>query len=133
MRDLMGLMKKAQEMQARMAEIQTELETTIVEGAAGSAGHGVLVVIVTVSGSFTSTVSMLENTKMNSSGLRAGYWPRKASRLFLTTSAVRSVPSWNFTPSRSLMSQESKVSFGVTDSARKGTYSPSSFGAVRVS
>jgi DNA-binding YbaB/EbfC family protein len=33
--DLMGIMKKAQEMQAKMAGMQAELEQTVVEGAAG--------------------------------------------------------------------------------------------------
>ncbi len=45
--------------------------------AAGSAGHGSLVVTVSVRSSTTSTVSMFANTKTNSSGLRVGvYWPR---------------------------------------------------------
>lgn len=35
MRDLMGIMKKAQEMQAKMAEMQAALETAEVEGSAG--------------------------------------------------------------------------------------------------
>ena len=35
MRDIMGLMKKAQEMQAKMAEIQTELDATEVTGVSG--------------------------------------------------------------------------------------------------
>jgi DNA-binding YbaB/EbfC family protein len=35
MRDLMGIMKKAQEMQAKMAEIQAALEAAAVEGVAG--------------------------------------------------------------------------------------------------
>lgn len=35
MRDLMGLMKQAQAMQAKMAEVQAELEETLVEGEAG--------------------------------------------------------------------------------------------------
>jgi DNA-binding YbaB/EbfC family protein len=35
MKDLMGLMKKAQEMQAKMAEMQASLETAEVEGTAG--------------------------------------------------------------------------------------------------
>lgn len=35
MRDLMGIMKKAQEMQAKMAEIQAILESTTVDGSAG--------------------------------------------------------------------------------------------------
>jgi nucleoid-associated protein EbfC len=35
MRDLMGLMKKAQEMQAKMADVQTELDATEVTGVAG--------------------------------------------------------------------------------------------------
>jgi DNA-binding YbaB/EbfC family protein len=34
--DIMGMMKKAQQMQAKMAEIQTELENTLVEGESGS-------------------------------------------------------------------------------------------------
>jgi nucleoid-associated protein EbfC len=33
--DLMGIMKKAQEMQAKMASMQAELEQIVVEGAAG--------------------------------------------------------------------------------------------------
>jgi DNA-binding YbaB/EbfC family protein len=36
MRDIMGMMKKAQEMQARMQEVQSELEQTLVEGQAGA-------------------------------------------------------------------------------------------------
>lgn len=35
MKDIMGLMKKAQEMQARMQEMQAELENTEVEGQSG--------------------------------------------------------------------------------------------------
>ena len=35
MKDIMGMMKKAQEMQAKMAALQDELETLEVEGAAG--------------------------------------------------------------------------------------------------
>lgn len=35
MRDLMGIMKKAQEMQAKVAEMQAALESASVEGAAG--------------------------------------------------------------------------------------------------
>lgn len=33
--DIMGMMKKAREMQAKMEEMQAELEQTLVEGAAG--------------------------------------------------------------------------------------------------
>jgi DNA-binding YbaB/EbfC family protein len=33
--DLMGMMKKAREMQAKMADMQSELESTLVEGVAG--------------------------------------------------------------------------------------------------
>ena len=40
---------------------------------AGNAGHGVFVFTTTVNGPFVSTVSMLSYTKMNRSGLRAGY------------------------------------------------------------
>jgi DNA-binding YbaB/EbfC family protein len=35
MRDIMGLMKKAQEMQAKMADVQTELDATEVTGVSG--------------------------------------------------------------------------------------------------
>ncbi|MGE3245362.1 MAG: YbaB/EbfC family nucleoid-associated protein [Beijerinckiaceae bacterium] len=35
MKDIMGLMKKAQEMQARMQEMQAEMENTEVEGQSG--------------------------------------------------------------------------------------------------
>ncbi len=35
MRDMMGLMKQAQAMQAKMAEMQAELDNVIVEGQAG--------------------------------------------------------------------------------------------------
>ncbi|MCO4054904.1 MAG: YbaB/EbfC family nucleoid-associated protein [Bosea sp.] len=35
MRDMMGLMKQAQAMQAKMADMQAELDNTLVEGAAG--------------------------------------------------------------------------------------------------
>lgn len=35
MRDMMGLMKQAQQMQQKMAEVQAELDTIEVEGAAG--------------------------------------------------------------------------------------------------
>jgi DNA-binding YbaB/EbfC family protein len=41
MRDLMGIMKKAQEMQGKMAEVQAALEATPVDG---SAGGGAVVV-----------------------------------------------------------------------------------------
>jgi DNA-binding YbaB/EbfC family protein len=51
MRDLMGLMKKAQEMQSRMAEVQAELENTQVEG---TAGGGVVRVQMTAKGDLKS-------------------------------------------------------------------------------
>ena len=35
MRDMMGMMKQAQEMQEKMADMQAELETVEVAGAAG--------------------------------------------------------------------------------------------------
>jgi nucleoid-associated protein EbfC len=47
MRDLMGLMQKAQQMQAKMAEMQSELENTIVEG---TAGGGMVTVQLTAKG-----------------------------------------------------------------------------------
>ncbi len=45
--DLIGMMKKAREMQAKMSEVQTSLESTIVEG---SAGNGVVSVQMTAKG-----------------------------------------------------------------------------------
>ncbi len=47
MKDMMGLMKKAQEMQARMGQVQAELETMTVTGAAAS---GMVKVTLTVTG-----------------------------------------------------------------------------------
>lgn len=41
MRDLMGMMKKAQELQTRMQEMQAELETLDVEGRSGGGLVGV--------------------------------------------------------------------------------------------
>jgi len=48
MKDLMGMMGKVQEMQAKMSEIQDEIENTIVEGTAGGG-----MVSVTMSGKGT--------------------------------------------------------------------------------
>jgi DNA-binding YbaB/EbfC family protein len=45
--DIMGLMKQAQQMQAKMAEAQTELETAQVEG---EAGGGLVKVTLTAKG-----------------------------------------------------------------------------------
>ncbi|MGJ8527479.1 YbaB/EbfC family nucleoid-associated protein [Maritalea sp.] len=47
MKDMMGMMKKAQEMQAKMGEMQAELEATEVQG---SAGAGMVVVTLTGKG-----------------------------------------------------------------------------------
>jgi len=47
MKDIMGMMKKAQEMQAKMGEMQAELEATEVEG---SAGAGMVTVTLTGKG-----------------------------------------------------------------------------------
>lgn len=47
MRDIMGLMKKAQEMQAKMAEIQASLDTLTVEG---QSGGGMVRVTLTAKG-----------------------------------------------------------------------------------
>src|SRR3954468_9113340 len=69
----------------------------------GDAGHGRLVVTLTVNGSTTSTLLMSLNTKMNSSGLRFGYVPRYASRLFFTTVASSAEPSENLMFGRSLI------------------------------
>ena len=87
----------------------------------------------TVSGSTTSTAAMLASTNWNSSDVRPGYWPRYASRLFFTTSAVSGDPSWNVMPGRSAIVHSVKSEFGVTASARNGTNSPSPLGTVRVS
>ena len=47
MRDMMGLMKQAQQMQAKMADMQAELDNTMVEG---SAGGGMVKVSATAKG-----------------------------------------------------------------------------------
>ena len=47
MKDIMGLMKKAQEMQSKMQEMQTELEATEVEG---QSGGGMVKVTLTAKG-----------------------------------------------------------------------------------
>ena len=47
MRDIMGLMKQAQEMQQKMATVQAELDTIEVEGAAGG---GMVTVTMTAKG-----------------------------------------------------------------------------------
>ena len=47
MRDMMGLMKQAQAMQQKMADMQAELETIEVEGAAGG---GMVTVTMTAKG-----------------------------------------------------------------------------------
>lgn len=47
MRDMMGLMKQAQAMQAKMADMQAELDNTVVEG---SAGGGMVKVTATAKG-----------------------------------------------------------------------------------
>jgi DNA-binding YbaB/EbfC family protein len=51
MMDFMGLMKQAQQMQAKMAEAQLELEQTVVEG---EAGGGMVKVTLTAKGSMKS-------------------------------------------------------------------------------
>ncbi len=51
MMDFMGLMKQAQQMQAKMAEAQLELEQTVVEGVAGG---GLVKVVLTAKGSMRS-------------------------------------------------------------------------------
>lgn len=51
MRDMMGLMKQAQEMQQKMAEVQAALETIEVEG---TAGGGMVSVTMTAKGALKS-------------------------------------------------------------------------------
>ncbi|MBG0795329.1 YbaB/EbfC family nucleoid-associated protein [Methylocystis sp. H62] len=51
MMDFMGLMKQAQQMQAKMAEAQLELEQTVVEG---EAGGGMVRVALTAKGGMKS-------------------------------------------------------------------------------
>jgi DNA-binding YbaB/EbfC family protein len=50
-RDMMGLMKKAQEMQSRMQELQAEMEQTLVEG---QSGGGLVKVTITAKGQMKS-------------------------------------------------------------------------------
>lgn len=47
MKDILGLMKKAQEMQARMQDMQAEMDTMLVEG---QAGGGMVKVTMTAKG-----------------------------------------------------------------------------------
>jgi DNA-binding YbaB/EbfC family protein len=49
--DILGMMKKAQQVQAKMAEIQTELENTLVDG---EAGNGAVRVQMTGKGDLTN-------------------------------------------------------------------------------
>jgi hypothetical protein len=51
MKDLMGLMKKAQEMQSKMADMQAELENVTVEGQSGA---GMVKVVMTAKGALKS-------------------------------------------------------------------------------
>ncbi|HEV7257461.1 MAG TPA: YbaB/EbfC family nucleoid-associated protein [Bosea sp. (in: a-proteobacteria)] len=51
MRDIMGLMKQAQEMQQKMANVQAELDAIEVEGAAGG---GMVTVTMTAKGALKS-------------------------------------------------------------------------------
>jgi nucleoid-associated protein EbfC len=51
MKDIMGLMKKAQEMQSRMQEMQAEAENTLVEG---QSGGGMVKVTLTAKGTMRS-------------------------------------------------------------------------------
>lgn len=51
MKDIMGMMKKVQEMQAKMAALQDELDTIEVEGGAGA---GMVKVTMTAKGSLKS-------------------------------------------------------------------------------
>jgi nucleoid-associated protein EbfC len=51
MRDMMGMMKQAQALQAKIAEAQASLETIIIEGAAGG---GMVAVSMTGKGDLTS-------------------------------------------------------------------------------
>ena len=51
MKDVMGMMKKVQEMQSKMTALQDELETIEVEGAAGA---GLVKVVMTAKGSVRS-------------------------------------------------------------------------------
>ncbi len=51
MKDIMGLMKQAQQMQSKMADMQAELETTEVQGQAGA---GMVSVTLTAKGTLKS-------------------------------------------------------------------------------
>ena len=51
MKDIMGLMKQAQAMQAKMAEMQAELDTVLVEGRAGG---GMVSITLTAKGAMKS-------------------------------------------------------------------------------
>ena len=61
MRDIMGLMKKAQEMQTKMAQVQSELDATEVTGVSGG---GIVSVTMTAKGD-------LKNIDIDQSVLKA--------------------------------------------------------------
>ncbi len=54
MRDMMGLMKQAQQMQQKMADLQAELDTVEVEG---TAGGGMVTVTMTAKGALRASRS----------------------------------------------------------------------------
>jgi hypothetical protein len=54
-------------------------------------------------------------------------------RLSAMAAPSNGVPSWKVTPSRAVIVQTVKSSFGVTDSARYGLQEPSSLGSTRLS
>ena len=62
MRDLMGMMKKAQEMQARMGEMQAQLEEMVVEGVSGAG-----MVTVSMNGKGAMTGVSIDPSLMNES------------------------------------------------------------------
>lgn len=51
MKDIMGIMKKAQEMQSRMQDMQAEMENTLVDG---QSGGGMVRVTITAKGAMKS-------------------------------------------------------------------------------
>ena len=99
----------------------------------GNAAHGVFVVTVTVSGSTTSTLAMLWNMNVNSSGVPRRVGAPVGVEVVLHDGRVERGAVLELDVRPELDRPLVLSAFGVTDSARNGLISPFSSGAVSVS
>ena len=79
MKDIMGMMKKVQEMQSKMAALQDELETIEVEGASGG---GMVKVVMTAKGAVKGVTIDETLLKPEREGHSRGsaWWPPSTTR-----------------------------------------------------